>query len=531
MKIWASLLLLFPFALHAQTINTFAGGGISGVGDGGPATAATIADPVGGIFDQYGNYYIASNLGGNRIRKVDTKGIITTVAGNGTPGYTGDGGLATSAHLYNPASVAFDSLGNFYIAEIQNCTIRKVDIKTGVITTIAGNGSPGYGGDNGPATAAILASPNDICFDKSGNLYIADAQNDRVRKISTAGIITTILGDGTPAFSGDDGPATAAQSWLPWGLAIDDTGNLYVAEDGSDRVRKISTTGIITTVAGNGGYIYTVDGIPATNAPIAPCRIRFDQSGNLIIADDLNYRVLKVDVAGILHSIAGNGTSGFTGDGGPATAAEFNYPSGIAIDACGNLYIPDASDKHIRKISYPPVLTTPSISLSGIISAPIGSTITVTATVTNAGSSYIIHWLNHGTEFTTTTVPSVTYTKPAGIDTITARIVPTGYGCYDSTTSSAHIVSALPEGINNYNARFVQIYPNPATASITIVAINKINQVTISNLIGQTVASPGLSTGGEEKKEIDISGLPPGIYIVKVTDGEGQKTVVKIVKQ
>jgi hypothetical protein len=246
--------LFMPFCVNAQIITTFVGTGTGGSpGDNGPATAASIPDPCGGIFDQNGNYYFNEEIGGQRVRKVDKTGIITTVAGNGSSGFSGDNGPATAAKLSSPFAVKYDPIGNLYISDNNNMRIRKVDIAMGIITTIAGSSSSGgFGGDNGPATAALLYGPEDICFDRAGNLYIADAFNHRVRMVNTSGVITTVVGTGTAGSTGDLGQATAAQIDHPSGLAIDDTGNLYIADYIDNYVRKVNTVGIITTIAGNG---------------------------------------------------------------------------------------------------------------------------------------------------------------------------------------------------------------------------------------------------------------------------------------
>ena len=347
------LIVLFSSSVKAQEITLFAGGG-SGAGFGGPATAASIADPVGGTFDKKGNYYFASCLGGNKILKVDTANVIRLMAGIGTTGFSGDNGVATSAELNVPSAVRIDASGNYYICDAGNNRIRKVDAVTNLITTVVGSSSSGgFSGDNGPATACMLFNPQDICFDKLGNLYIADATNQRVRKVSPLGIITTFAGNGLPASTGDNGPATAAAIHLPFGLALANTGDIYVA-CGDHSVRKIDSLGIISTVAGQSGYYaYPGDGVPATNAPIDPIRIGIDQLGQLVIADYLNFRVFRVNLDGIIYTIAGNGTQGYSGDSGPAINAEFNYPSGVAFDTCGNLYLP-TTDGHIRKVSFNP---------------------------------------------------------------------------------------------------------------------------------------------------------------------------------
>ena len=255
----------------ANTITTAAGCGVEGYsGDGGPAVHARIASPHGTALDQEGNVYIA-DLKNDRIRKVDAStGIITTVAGNGEHGYSGDGGLATDAMLASPIAVTVGAKGDLYIADHRNSRIRKVDATTGVITTVAGTGRQGFGGDGGPATQAAISLPRDVALDADGSLYIADGANNRIRKVDPDGTITTIAGTGSTEFSGDGGPAHLANLSMPYSIALDREGNLYIVDTGNRRVRRIdASTGTTTTIAGNGSYGFSGDGGPAINAPLA----------------------------------------------------------------------------------------------------------------------------------------------------------------------------------------------------------------------------------------------------------------------
>jgi len=532
------LFLISAITIHAQTITTIAGCGTSpscisgGAGDGGPAIAAYTNADCGGAFDKIGNFYFGEQLG-NRVRKVSPLGIITTFAGTGSSGFFGDGIVATSAKLSVPVAVAIDTMGNMYIADYNNKRIRKVDASTGIISTIAGDGTVGFYGEGIPSTAAKLSTIEDICLDKKGNLYLADHNNYRIRKIDTKGIITTVAGNGTfsSAGSGDGGPATVAGFNLLYGIAVDDTGSIFISDENAGRVRMIDTFGYISTFAGNGTYTYIGDGMPATNAQIAPGKLTFDLHGNLIIADFYNNRVYRVDHSGILHNIVGNtGVGTFSGDGGPATAAELYGPAGVTYDACGNLYVSESSNKRIRKVAYPPVLTVPTISLSGIITAPAGSTVTVTATVAKAGSSYIIHWLNKGVEFTTTTVPSVTYTKGAGTDTITARVVSTAtYGCYDSTTSGQHIIKIPPVGIQQLAAATaLSVYPNPARDVIRVNGIQESGAYKLLDMVGRVLQT---GTVDNVNNEVNLKSVAKGVYLLEVNNNGGQKTISKIIKQ
>ncbi|MCD6012114.1 MAG: Leucinerich repeat protein-like protein [Flavipsychrobacter sp.] len=350
--LWLLLFVLLPVVGVGQVITTVAGTGVSTFsGDGSPATAAGIPNPRGSVFDRHGNYYFTDGSP-HRVRKIDAAGIITTVAGNGMGGFAGDGGPATGARLYLPVAVTFDAMGNMFIADIMNYRIRRVDVTTGNISTIAGNGTAIHGGDGGLATAATLTGPNDVCFDKWGNLYISD--HYWIRKVNPSGVISTIAGVGTAGSSGDGGPATNAQIYGSTSVACDTNGNVYIAERTGNRVRKVNTAGIITTFAGNGSPTYLGDGIPATNAQIVPNKLGFDSLMQLYIADDYNERIFRVDAGGITHHVAGNGTIGFSGDGGPATAAAIQLPAGIAFDLCGNLFFPDAFNRRIRKVTFNP---------------------------------------------------------------------------------------------------------------------------------------------------------------------------------
>jgi sugar lactone lactonase YvrE len=342
------------FTSPAAIINTVAGNGTAGYsGDGGAAINAAIRWPRSVALDAAGNIYIA-DYGNNRIRKLTVAtGIISTVAGNGTYGYSGDGGLATMAQLC-ATGVAVDSAGNIYIAD--NVTrIRKVTVSTGIITTVAGNGTQGYSGDGGPATSAqlnLLA----VAVDSAGNIYISDWGNNRIRKVTAAtGIISTVAGNGAMGYSGDGGPATSASLFAPVGVAVDGAGNIYISDMSNNRIRKVTaSTGIISTVAGNGTFGYSGDGGPAINAGLrGPAGVAVDRAGNIYIADQNwgsgNERIRRVTAStGIISTVAGNGTDGYTGDGGPATNAELYLAVGVGVDAAGNIYIADYGNNRIR---------------------------------------------------------------------------------------------------------------------------------------------------------------------------------------
>jgi uncharacterized protein (TIGR03437 family) len=305
-----------------------------------------VYEPRGVAVDSSGNVYIADSHN-YRVRKITVStGVITTVAGNGTPGYSGDNGLATIAELRYPVSVSLDSTGILYIADLGASVIRKVS--SGTITTLAGTGTAGFGGDTGPAISGLLDQPNGIALDSAGDLYIADYLNNRVREVS-GGVINTVAGISISGSLGDNGSALVAELNDPVGVAVDSTGNLYISDEANNRIRKVSS-GVITTVVGDGkaGYI---DNVAATSGELNnPLGIAVDAGGNIYIADRDNNRVRKVS-GGIINTIAGTGTQGFSGDNGPATSANLNTPTAVAVDSAGNLYIADTGGNRIRKVT------------------------------------------------------------------------------------------------------------------------------------------------------------------------------------
>jgi uncharacterized protein (TIGR03437 family) len=333
-------------------INYIAGDGSIGfTGDGGYATSAGLIAPFALTVDSSGNVYFAEN-GDSRIRRIDAKSLdISTVAGNGTPGFTGDGATATNAEMNSPTGVAVDSAGNLYIADSLNCRIRKV-ASGGNISTFAGNGTLSYSGDGGAAIQAQLNTPQGVAADAAGNLYIADTLNNVVRKVSANGTISNFAGNGSAGNSGDGSAATKAQLNGPQGLAVDASGNVFIADTLNAKVRKVSASGVISTVAGNGTPGYGGDGSGAGSAQLnLPIGVAVDSSGNLYIADFGNSRVREVSASGVIRTVAGNGANGYSGDGGPAGNAQLNGPQGVAVDTAGNLYIADTENNLIREVT------------------------------------------------------------------------------------------------------------------------------------------------------------------------------------
>ena len=350
------------------TITTIAGTGEEGfIGDNGPAVAAQLYYPIGVAVDPLGNLFVADTFN-NRIRRVDPSGTITTIAGTGERGFNGDDGPAVAAQLHYPMGLAVDSAGNLLIADSYNHRIRRVD-PSGTISTIAGTGEEGFSGDNGPAVRAALDFPRGVAADGAGNLYIADTWNHRIRRVDPSGIITTIAGSGETrsevgnlggGFSGDGGPAVQAQLKNPRGVAVDGTGNLYIADSNNHRIRRVDPSGTISTIAGIGGPGFGGDNVPAVSARLdSPEGVAVDSAGNLYIADGDNHRIRRVDPSGTITTIAGTGKPGFSGDKGPAVRARLFLPQGLAVDAAGNLYVADTFNRRIRILT----LTSPPTSL------------------------------------------------------------------------------------------------------------------------------------------------------------------------
>ena len=358
--------LLAAVVASGQTITSFAGNGTAGYsGDGGQAALAQINRVVGLAVDAAGNIYLAEELN-NRVRKVDANGVITTFAGTGVAGFGGDTGPAAQAQLSGPLGVCVSPSGDVYVTDQGNKRVRK--ISSGTITTVAGNGSSGNSGDGGAATAAAMTIPIRCAVDASGNLFIVDQGAFVIRKVDTSGIISTYAGT-TQGFSGDGGPATQARMNNPTALAFDASGNLYVTDQFNHRIRRIDSSGTILTVAGNGSAAFSGDGGPATSASLNyPGGIVLDSSGTLFLVDCVNERVRKVS-GGTISTVAGTGATGYAGDGGPALQAQFNNPFAITLDEAGNLYVGDIANNRVRKISGAAAGIGPIVTSAGVTNA------------------------------------------------------------------------------------------------------------------------------------------------------------------
>jgi len=340
-------------------LKTVVGSGASGFsGDGGPAIKAQLQLPSGLTFDSQGNLYIADRAN-HRVRKVNRKGIISTVAGNGTAGFSGDGGPATQASLKLPSGVVVDKQGNLYISDRSNNRIRKVNTK-GIIQTFAGNGKDGYHGDNMPALKATIDKPFGLALDKHNNLYIADRGNNRIRKVDSSGLISTVAGDGGFYFIGDNGPAYRASIAGPTGVTVDDNGNIYIADRSNNRIRMVDKQGLIRTIMGTGHQEYNGDSELGRETNLhLPFSVTLDKNGDLLVIDRSHYRIRKLIMKGSkVTTLAGNGVKQFGGDGGPAQGANLEFPHGIDVDSKDNVIFADKSHFRIRKITPQGIIST-----------------------------------------------------------------------------------------------------------------------------------------------------------------------------
>jgi len=472
-------LLLMGVAINttkAQVINTYAGNGTAGFsGDGSAATAAQLNGPWGIATDASGNLYIG-DFPNYRIRKVDASTqIISTICGTGSWGFSGDGGPATAAAITEVTDIAVYG-SNIYFVDIFNVRIRMID-GSGTITTIAGNGTVGHTGDGGPATAAAISVDNGIAVDNSGNVYITEQTTNCIRRIdASTGYIYTIAGTGVAGYSGDGAAATAAQLDLPNVPVVDGSGNLYFSDYNNNVVRRIDgSTGIITTFAGTGAVGYTGDGAAATAATLnGPGGVDVDASGNVYIGDSRNNVVRMVDPSGVISTFAGTGVAGYSGDGGAPSAAQLNYPDYLAHDGCGNKYISDMSNNVIRVIqpgyviggshrvcvgsttmlSYPVSGGTWSSSASGVASVGSGSGI---VTGVSAGTA------------------TITYTTTCGYATFLMSVdpLPTISGNLSLCLQGSTVLSGTPTGgsFSSGSPNVNVLNTTPGTCQVTGLAV------------------------------------------------------------
>ena len=576
------LIMVLNTNMKSQIITTVVDSGANNVGgaqgfagDGGQAKLAKLYNPKGVFIDAVGNMYIADTYN-QRIRKVNTAGIISTMAGNGTLGYTGDNAQATLAELNNPCATACDASGNLYIADYGNNIVRKVLTAqfTGGISTFVGyTNAAGYAGDGAQATTAKLNGPSGIAFDAVGNLYIADCNNNRIRKVNTSGIITTIVNStGNSGFSGDGVQATAAKIYKPTDVKLDAVGNLYIADSYNNRIRKVNTAGIISTYVGNGTGGYTGNGGQATAAEITSIggnlNIVIDKNGNLYLSD-VSATIREVNTLGIINIIAGNGTQGYSGNGGQATAAKLYTPNGLACDSSGNLYEADALANCIRMISAQLTISinspticagaTATLTANGAVAytwntGAMGTFITDSPTLTTTYSvtgtdnfiAYNIYNVSTGTATTIVTVnatPTVsavsdssslclgntatltaggatTYTWSTNAITASIAITPTvttnytvtgssANGCVNTTTVTQVVTNCNTTDIDQHEfSTQINIYPNPSNGYFNVNAEEA--TVTITDCLGRTISI----TKVNGTQSINVP--DQGVYIIQI---------------
>lgn len=501
-----------------QTITTIAGTGTPGYsGDGGAATAALLHNPGHLAADVHGNLFFTDYYN-NVIRRIDAAGVITTIAGTNVYGYTGDGGPATLAKIYAPNAIDIDPAGNLYFADQGNNAIRKISV-SGIISTVAGTGTAGYTGDGIAATASEINQPDGVGVDGSGNIYIADTYNDRVRKVDAAGIITTIAGIGVSGFSSDGIPATASQVKGPVAVTTDNAGNVYIADQFNQRIRKIDTAGIITTIAGTGTMGFSGDGGSARAAELYyPSDVKVSPSGFVYFDDSYNNRIRMIDGDGIIYTIAGNGSTGYYGDGGPATSAHLSQPWGIDFNICGDLFIADAENNAVRQVNY----FTGMPSITGSSSLRVGSATTLGITAVSGT------WSSSSPTLATVTSTGVVTGISTGIDTIT----------YTNMCGSSFLVvtvSATSTNVANINTGIIlSLAPNPNTGMFLLTCqfentntiINEV-KIEITDLLGRVVlrdVAPVNNGTMSKEMRLDAS-VPNGTYLVRLNTANNSKVI------
>jgi uncharacterized protein (TIGR03437 family) len=459
--------VFFSAACLAQTtsytISTVAGTGVPGYyGDTLTAISAELNTPIAVALDSSGNLYIADSAN-NRVRKVTkSTGKIATLAGNGVAQYSGDGGAATSASLNVPYGVAVDASGNVFIADFLNHVVRKVT-SGGTISTVAGTNSFGFSGDGGVGTSAQLNRPFGLAVDSAGNLFIADSNNYCIRKLDTNGNISTVAGLATSnGYSGDGGSATKAKMSAPYGVAVDKAGNIYIADSGNNRIRKVSN-GVITTIAGTGTKGFSGDGGPAVNAQLNnPYGLSVDAVGNVFVSDYGNYRVRLISTDGKITTLAGFAV-GYGGDGGPAINATLNFPTGTVSDSSGNLYIADSGNNVIRMMAP----GGPSITSGGVINASAfggGSTVAPGSWIEIYGSNLATNvrsWT--GADFSGSTAPT-------SLDGNSVTIG--GQAAFVAYISGGQINAQVPSGVSTGSQQVAVTNGNggKATGNVTVNA-------------------------------------------------------------
>jgi sugar lactone lactonase YvrE len=511
------------------------------------ATAASLALPAQIAYDSAGNLYIA-DMNNHIVRKMNLAGIVTTVAGTGEQGFSGDGGAATSALLDSPAGVAVDAAGNIYIADTHNHRIREVS--GGTITTIAGTGAAGISGDGGSALSAAFNNPTALAMDLNGNLYIADTDNHRIRKI-TASTISTVAGSGEQFFSGDNAAATGAGLDSPNGVAVDVAGNIYIGDTRNQRIRVVNTSGIISTLAGNGSKSYAGDGGAAIGASLArPRGLSVDAQGNIYVADSDNNSIRLIANTGTITTVAGNGSQGFAGDGGAATNATLDTPRAPAVQAPGVFALSDTNNNLVRAVGSNGIINTitgissgtgsgqgsggETLSLSGPYSIAYGSTGTHTVIFSNAGKIATGQVSLMETANGSTPVASAALSN--NVATITVSTLPAGTHnlvvAFGGDSQNAAITSSVFA---------LTITPLPITASVTGLSLEYGQTIpaikgTLNGVLPQdannvtalfTPTATSTSTVGQYPVTVTLTGPAATDYTVTLTSGTGSVTIEK----
>ena len=549
-------LLFLSTICFSQTglISTVAGTGSAGYfGDHGPAIIAQFNGPQGLAVDGLGNLYRTDGAN-NRIRKTDIYGMVTTFAGTGFVGHSGDNGPATNAKIKPPHSIAADGLGNVYFTDYEY--IRKVD-GLGIITTIAGTpGGGAYSGDGSPATATTFSTDVYLAADNAGNIYVSDHNNQRIFRFNaiTGGMVTTVAGTGTAGYSGDGLSATSAMLNYPTGITIDILGNIYFSDNNNYRIRKVNSSGVISTVAGSGSGGYSGDNIPATTAKLwFAADIEVDGVGNLYIPDINNFRIRRVSPSGVITTYAGDGTMGYSGDNGPATNAKLNQMQGIAYFN-GVIYFSQTTDHVIRKIKglefFAPSFTAgttttlsvcqndPATSINtqlAVIDSDINQTETwaVVAPPMHGSIAASYSTLSSGTALVPTGLTYTPATGYAGQDTF--RVSINDELCADTiavyvtvnTHAQCHVgVALVPIAIAISGD--ISVYPNPTKDELKIMGLQIETRYKLYNFTGICVLQGVLL---QSSNTISMQGIPLGMYTLELSGIDAERKIVRVVKK
>ena len=528
------IVLLLSKITTGQIITTIAGNGTANyVSSNNNSLTNGIGYPLRAAFDKMGNYYFASyDL--HRVFKVDNSGIISCIAGTGIAGFSGDSGLAIAAKLNTPLFIAIDSSNDIFISDCYNHRVRRIDHITGIITTYAGSGAVGlgngsYSGDSSIAINATFNGTYGLCFDTTWNLYIADCYNGRVRKVDAlTHIVNTVVGNGVLGFSGDNNLAINAELNAPVGICIDNNSSLIIA-DGltNNRVRKVNVAGIISTIAGNGSTAYLGDSVLATNTGFSQLYdVATDKANRVFIADRAHNRIRMIDSAGIVHTIVGTGVAGFSGDSGIATNAQIYYCEGISFDKCGNLYISDFANRRIRKVWFnTDTLPHSAEAITPNDTVSTGTQVTTTASI-NTGTITSCQWIKNGIN-TGTNSSSYTYTPTNGDSVYCIVTVRACTGrMYTDTTTAIHITVNSGVGVASTTNYTNYTYPNPVH-DVLQVETTEAQQYVLHNLMGVAI----LQGTVDKNNSIDMKAIPSGIYLLQLTNTQGQREVVRVVKE